>query len=114
MSAGQRCGIERRRHPRIAPSASSGPAMVRLRPGREAVVVNMSRGGACVEASAPLRPGTPVEIRVALSDWQWQGEARVLRCQVSALPRQEKVRYRAGLQFSGPVTTVGAPVEASL
>ena len=97
------CAPERRKYPRTAPPESSIPAQVRLRPGREGSVVNVSRGGACIEASSRLLPGTPVEIQVALPDWQWRGEAQVLRCHVSALPREAKVRYRAGLQFSKPI-----------
>ena len=99
MNEGPVGAAERRRYPRIAPPESAGPPRVRLRPGREGLVVNVSRGGACVEASARLFPGMAIEIQVALPDWQWQGEAQVLRCSVSALPREEKVRYRAGLQF---------------
>jgi hypothetical protein len=75
-----------------------------MRPGREGLVVNLSQGGACIEASSRLLPGIPVQIQVALPDWQWTGEAQVLRCHVSALPREQKVRYRAGLQFSSPIT----------
>ncbi len=60
-----------------------------------------------MEALSPLRPGHPVAIRLTLSDWQWQGEAQVLRCHVSALPREQKVRYRAGLEFVTPVVNEG-------
>ena len=72
------------------------------------MVVNLSRGGACVEAVSPLRPGHSVDIRLMLPDWQWHGEAHVLRCHVSALPHQEKVRYRAGLEFVAPGSGGGA------
>lgn len=107
MRVAARGETERRRYPRIVPADSSGPPVARLRPGREVLVVNLSRGGACVEAVSPLRPGHPVDIRLALPEWQWQGEAQVLRCQVSALPRQQRVRYRAGLEFVTPVSTQG-------
>lgn len=101
---------ERRRYPRVVPADGAETAVARLRPGREAFVLNVSRGGACLEAAAPLRPGHSVDIRLMLSDWHWQGEAQVLRCRVSALPRDQKVRYRAGLAF---VTPVGAEETAA-
>lgn len=103
MTAAPRGEAERRRYPRIVPTDGPEPAVARLRPGREALVVNVSRGGACVEAPSPLRPGHSVDIRLMLSGWHWHGEAQVLRCQVSALPREQKVRYRAGLAFVTPV-----------
>ncbi len=107
MRGAQRGEVERRRYPRVVPAEALGPAVARLRPGREVLLLNLSRGGACVEAVSPLRPGHPVDIRLMLPDWQWHGEAQVLRCQVSALPREQKARYRAGLQFATPVTSGG-------
>ncbi len=107
MRAAPRDEAERRRFPRVVPTDDPEPAMARLRPGREVRIVNLSRGGACVEAVSPLRPGHPVDIRLMLPDWQWR-EAQVLRCHVSALPHEQKVRYRAGLEFVSPVAGGGA------
>jgi hypothetical protein len=103
MRAAPRREAERRQYPRVVPTEGPEPAVARLRPGREARIVNVSRGGACVEAMSPLRPGHSVDIRLVLPDWHWHGEAQVLRCHVSALPREQKVRYRAGLAFVTPV-----------
>ena len=103
MSATSAWGSERRRHPRFVPAQDRGPALARLRPGREVLVLNLSRGGLCIEAVSPVRPGNQVDIRFALPNWEWHGEAEVLRCQVSALPRGERVRYQAGLRFASPV-----------
>jgi hypothetical protein len=114
MRGAPRGETERRRYPRVVPTDGRAPAVARLRPGREALVVNLSRGGACVDAASPLRPGHPVDIRLTLSDWHWHGEAQVLRCQVSALPREQKVRYRAGLAFSTPVAGEEAACSACL
>jgi hypothetical protein len=114
MRPAPRCEAERRRYPRVVPADATGPAVARLRPGRDVLLVNVSRGGACVEAASPLRPGHPVDIRLALPDWQWHGEAQVLRCHVSALPREQMVRYRAGLQFVTPVTSGGVASDARI
>ena len=102
MKGPTRVEAERRRFPR-APAPRGEPAVVRLRPGREAAVIDLSPGGALVEAMTPLPPGSPVELRVTLPGWEWQGRAQVIRCHVSALPRDQKVRYRAGLQFDAPL-----------
>ncbi len=114
MRAAPRCETERRQYPRVVPTEAQGPAVARLRPGRDVWLVNLSRGGACVEAVSPLRPGHPVDIRLMLPDWQWHGEAQVLRCHISALPREQKVRYRAGLQFVTPVTSGATAPDAHL
>jgi hypothetical protein len=114
MRAAPRGEAERRRYPRVVPADGSEPAVARLRPGRQALVVNVSRGGACVEALSPLRPGHSVDIRLLLPDWHWHGEARVLRCHVSALPRQQEVRYRAGLAFVTPVAGEDAAIAGRL
>jgi hypothetical protein len=103
MRTAARDEAERRRFPRVVPTEGPEPAVARLRPGREVRIVNLSRGGACVEAVSPLHPGHPVDIRLMLPDWQWHGEAQVLRCHVSAIPHEQKVRYRAGLEFVSPV-----------
>jgi len=108
MRAAPRSDAERRRFPRVVPTGGPSAAVARLRPGRDVLVVNLSRGGACVEAVSPLHPGRSVDIRLMLPDWQWHGEAQVLRCHVSALPHEQKVRYRAGLEFVGPVPGGGA------
>ncbi len=107
MTIGPQGVADRRSHPRLLPSGGLGPAVARLRPGRDATVIDLSRGGVCVEAAAPLRPGHAVDLRITLENWQWNGEAEVVRCQVAALPRDEKVRYRAGLRFPSPIERVG-------
>lgn len=100
MRVASPCEAERRQFPRVTPAASPNPGLVRLRAGGDATLVNISHGGVCVEASSPLRPGAPIDVRVTLPDWQWQGQAQILRCRVSALPRDQKVRYLAALQFA--------------
>lgn len=114
MRAAPKGEVERRRYPRVVPTEGPEPAVARLRPGREALVVNVSRGGVCVEAMSPLRPGHAVDIRLVLPDWHWHGEAQVLRCHVSALPREQKVRFRAGLAFITPVAGEMAACDAGL
>ena len=74
----------------------------RLRHGLDVTVLNVSAGGALVEADARLLPGSTVELHVSAPGWQWSGPARVLRCHVSALVADNGVRYRAALGFERP------------
>jgi len=74
-----------------------------VRPGRDVRILNVSRGGAAVEANARLLPGSIVEVQVTGRHAGWIGSARVLRCSVSALMADTCVRYRAGLEFRVPL-----------
>jgi hypothetical protein len=94
---------DRRRSPRIDVGASAGVVRLRLPPGREAVLLNLCRGGACIEASSALLPGRSVDLAVSLPGWNWRGRATVLRCRVSALVFENGVRYEAAVQFELPL-----------
>jgi hypothetical protein len=90
---------DRRRSARVDVGAAEGVVRLRLPPGREAVLLNLSRGGACLEASSALLPGTSVDVLVSLPGWSWRGRATVLRCRVSELVTGNGVRYEAAIQF---------------
>jgi hypothetical protein len=95
--------IERRRFRRIAASACGHFPRARLRPGREACLIDLSRGGARIEATSRLLPGTPEDLQLIVATWRWTGRARILRCRVSALVPEDGVRYQAALQFDPPI-----------
>jgi hypothetical protein len=61
-------------------------------------VIDLSPGGALVEAPIRLLPGARVELVLAAKERQWMLHAEVLRCRVSGLS-PEGPRYRAGLRF---------------
>jgi hypothetical protein len=94
---------DRRECPRVVGGAGAGLIRLRVLPGREASLVNFSRGGVCIEVASRLLPGTPVDLQVALPERRWCGRAKVLRCRVSALVPGEGVRYEAALQFDPPL-----------
>jgi len=73
--------------------------IIRLRPGRDATLIDLSEGGAQVEASSRMLPGTSVELLLGAEGWRRIVIATVLRCSVSALIPDQGVRYRAGLMF---------------
>lgn len=102
---------ERRRFRRIGEAEQCAAAGARLRPGRDVSILNVSRGGACVEAASRVLPDTRVELQVTLSAWRWAVGAHVLRCHVSALVEDQGARYRAALQFE---RLMDADVEAQL
>lgn len=66
-------------------------------------MLNVSRGGVCIEASSRLLPGTPVDVQLIVFEWRWNGQATVLGCYVSALAREATARYTAGLQLKNPI-----------
>jgi hypothetical protein len=94
--------LERRVSVRIEVASLSGVVQLRLPPGREAVLLNVSQEGACIEATSRLLPGGRVEMHLATQGWSWRGRATVTRCRVSALPPDHGARYLAALQFDTP------------
>ncbi len=68
-------------------------------PGRDVTLVNISAGGALIEASARLLPGTHVDLQLIVSGAREMIRARVVRCAVTSLSRQEGIRYQAALVF---------------
>jgi hypothetical protein len=70
-----------------------------LRPGCVVRVVDLSAGGALVQANRPLRPGARLHFQLVLRQRTFGLIARVLRCDVSALDSPEGITYRGALQF---------------
>ena len=85
---------DRRRSPRSI--AQDGQCRVRLRPGHDVSVLNVSGNGILIEGMARLRPGKRVELQMETSANYLH--ALIARCEVSMLSEQG-VTYRAGLTF---------------
>ena len=94
-----RANGERREFPRRAGEGCEWATLVRLRPGRDVLLLDLSARGASIEAPSRLLPGTHVELQLGAPGWHWMGRAHVLRCHVSALAPQAGIRYRAALHF---------------
>jgi hypothetical protein len=94
---------ERRAFPRISPEAMAGIDRARLRPGRSAHVVDLSPGGALIEADWRLLPGMRVEIQVGEPVTMFKVAGKVLRCHVALLDR-ERIRYRGALKFEQQIS----------
>ena len=88
---------DRRSH-RRAGSAENRIASARVRPGHPAVVINVSAGGAFIEISRRLLPGSIVDLQVEAAQRRATLRGRVLRCTVVRL-RPASVWYRAAIAF---------------
>jgi hypothetical protein len=93
-------GLERRGSRRHGEAECRWVKSVRLTPGRDVALLNLSSNGAQIEATSRLLPGTCVELQLVTKDRRWLRSAQVLRCHVSALLPEGGVRYRAALRFS--------------
>lgn len=96
--------IERRRAVRRVPRPDETLARVRLRTGRELVVVDISWAGALVEGVTRLLPGTHVDVHVVTRHGRVLVRTRVVRSIVWQL-HADAVCYRSGLAFDTTVDT---------
>ena len=70
-----------------------------LRPGCVVLVVDVSAGGALVQARRPLRPGTRAHLQLVTAARTFGITAHVLRCAVWSLDPLDGVLYRGALKF---------------
>ena len=89
---------ERRAWPRVSTIEHVAMANGRLRAGRAATIVDVSRGGALIETDSRLFPGMRVELQLGEPITLHRAKGRVLRCHVWMLGR-ERIRYRGALVF---------------
>lgn len=74
-------------------------AQATLRPGCAVALVDISAGGALVQAERPLRPGARVLLHVVTPRERYAIAAHVLRCMVWSLDPLNGVVYRGALRF---------------
>ena len=72
---------------------------LRLRPGLDAVLVNLSAGGALVETPTRLRPGIHTVLLLTGAGASWTVPALVSRAWVAAIEPVHGVVYRGVLVF---------------
>ena len=75
----------------------------RLRPGRQARIVDVCPGGVLIETEWRLLPGTHVELQLGNSDALYRVKSTVVRCQVSGLT-SDRIEYRGALAFDRTLT----------
>ena len=89
---------ERRYGKRSLAEADHGIVAVRVRPGHQAIVVNVSVHGVLIETAHRLLPGAPVEMHLQTSEHRVTMPGRVLRCWVCALGAS-RIQYRGAVRF---------------
>ena len=89
---------ERRAHER-AEAQWARTAKATLRPGHSILIVNISRGGALVDGSRQMHPGTRVLLQIVTPHGSVGLSAHVLRCGVRSLCPHEGIVYRGALRF---------------
>ena len=95
---------ERRRHVRRSGADLAWLRTARLRPGFEAVLADVSQGGALVETPTRLRPGLKTVLLLTTTDGELRASGEVVRAWVSAIPPDRGVLYRGALRFDRPMT----------
>ena len=70
-----------------------------VRGGSVVVVIDLSAGGALIQAPKPLPPGSRVHLHVTTAHGKVSLAAHVLRCAVWALDPETGVTYRGALKF---------------
>jgi hypothetical protein len=89
---------ERRRDARVRHAWLRGVRGT-LRPGCHVALVDLSAGGALVQAGRPLRPGARVHLQLTTGARSTAVAAHVLRCAVWALDPTGGVTYQGALRF---------------
>jgi hypothetical protein len=79
-----------------------------LRPGCLVSIVDLSAGGALVDAPRPLRPGARVHVQLIAGERAFSVAAHILRCFVWEVDPHNGVRYRGALRFEQPCELVAA------
>lgn len=74
----------------------------RVRPGRDVEVVDLGAGGALLEGTARLMPGTHVVLLLRSDERSVAVDCRVTRCEVVALDGDSTIRYRGAVRFDTP------------
>ena len=95
---------ERRRASRWTPLAGGPLSWVRLRTGRELIVIDIAVAGVLVEGGARLLPGSWLEVHLATGEGRLLVKGRVVRSHVWRV-ESNRIWYRSGLAF---VEHVGA------
>ena len=87
---------DRRREARVIASG----LRARVRPGHVLAIVDVSAGGALVEAGCQLRPGSRIDVHLESDRERLLVRASVTRCTVASIDPGAGITYRAALCFT--------------
>jgi hypothetical protein len=94
---------DRRRSRRRRLLDEHGITAVRVRPGCDAAVIDVSAGGTLVESPHRLMPGSSLDVQLLVRNRRIIVHSRVIRCEVSELGRSGPI-YRGALNFDRPLS----------
>jgi hypothetical protein len=96
--AGPLSGPDRRHERRRYAAEEHGIVSVRVRPGIQARLLDVSASGALLETTQRLLPGRHVHVQLACPSLATTVRSRVIRCHVHRITA-ECIRYRCGVRF---------------
>jgi hypothetical protein len=96
---------ERRQTPRRTEAAAHGVLGVRIRPGHAASLLDISCGGAAIETTQRLLPGTLVELQLETQHRRACARGRIARCAVVSV-EADRLSYRAAVCFEESIATL--------
>ncbi len=88
---------------RRAPRTRTSDLAARVRPGHRVHVIDISAGGALLEAPQAMRPGAGVEVQFERSEHRVRVSGIVVRCGVTSLDPNRGPTYRAAIAFDEAV-----------
>jgi len=94
---------DRRLNSRMVFTGGFLPPTAKIRPGREVVIVDLSSTGALVEGPWRFRPLSRCDVHLLIEGQDVLLRARIVRCFVARIERQDPVRYRTALAFDQSV-----------
>ena len=95
-----------RRKTRRRDAGEHGIATARIRPGHQVQLIDLSPGGALVEADRRMLPGSAVELQLQAEDRHATMRGRVLRCAVVRV-RPASMSYRGAIAFDRQLAWFG-------
>ncbi len=93
---------ERRANERLQAPVEHGIVSARVRPGREATVINVSVSGILIETGYRLLPGARVELHLHGPHDRITSWGRILRASVAGVAATS-VRYRGAIALERPL-----------
>lgn len=102
MDSSLRHVTDRRVAKRISAVAELGIGQARIRPGHEAIVLDISLHGALIETALRLMPGRQIELQIERGGQTMPIRGRVMRSHVARV-QPSRVEYRGAIGFEQPL-----------
>jgi len=101
-AAAARTAADRRAHVRLTGAELEWLRQVRLKNGPSVTLVDLSRGGALIDARVQMRPGSSMTLEISGHSSLIELASQVLRCQLSQIGSGATI-YRGACMFTEPL-----------